>query len=263
MHLRTVLGVIGCVMLAGCGVESGPSEEEDLGSAEQAICSHDDDDFEVDFLGCTEFAGVGVIPIANARAAVPAEYSPVDLGNGQGLAVVRVANCNNVVIDGKSVGGGTVAQVGVSLIAPEGDGDINNFTVYYDTDSKKLANALKDAGVPARYVPKLKYDYDAGDNTLEIRVPPPSKARYTVEGTVIPPSGTPVPFIANWWATTSNTETKMNTVLPAIYFSGAQMTLTADHNSPLPALLGSDPYVFPILDSYNAFGDAHMVVDVR
>lgn len=263
MHLRNVLGVIGGLTLVACGVEPGPTKDGAVGSAEQEICGHDDDDFEVDFLGCTEFAGVGVIPFENARAAVPAEYSPVDLGNGLGLAVVRVANCDDVLIDGESVGGGTVAQVGVSLVPPEGDGDINNWTVYYDTDSKKLAKALKDADVPARYVPKLKYDYDAGDNSLEIRVPPPSKARYTVEGTVIPPSGTPVPFVANWWAATSHTETKMNTVLPAIYFSGAQMTLTADHNSPLPALLGSDPYVFPILDSYNAFGDAHMVVDVR
>lgn len=249
-----VFGSLGC----DAGRTSDPSLDDEVGSAESAISpSHD---FEVDFVDCTEFAGVGTGPYAAARAQVPANLTLTGDGSTFSILVVRVANCQDVLIDGESVGGGTVAQVGVNIVPPEGDGDINNYTIHYDTDSKELAKKLSKAGVNARYVPSIEYELDG--NTLEIEVPNPSKARYEVTSTVVP-GNFPVPFIANWWRDNNGHLTKMNTVLPGISFGGATSGLETQKNSQLPGLIGGTTMSFPFLDSYNQFPDAHMVVDER
>src|SRR5262249_42000028 len=119
---------------------------------------------------------------------------------------------------GTPVGPGTVAQVGITILAPEGDGDINNYTLYYDTDSAQLAKQLRKAGVNAQYVPGLTYEVSGARDFLEIGVPPPSKARYEVAGPIIPPTALPVLFTANWWRVREEDDdneavTKMNTIL--------------------------------------------------
>jgi hypothetical protein len=262
MARRSWIAAVSMVAL-GCGTEvSTPDYEEETESSENAIQSSDDD-FEVDFQGCSEIASIAVLPYAVARPLVPAEYELA--GDGTiALLVVRIANCSNVVVDGDATGSGTVAQIGVTIVPPDGDGDINNYTVFYDTDGKDLAKALKKAGVNARYVKKLDYDLDLGAGTLAIDVPSPSKARYSVTTQVIAPTAAAVPFVANWWQLDGDGVTKMNTTLPAIQFSGADTTVNTKPGSQLDDILGATTFdSFPVLDSFNTFPAAHMVVDRR
>jgi hypothetical protein len=260
------LAAVGVLVVGCAGIESETTLEE-TNTVEAAIqCNDDDeDDFEVDFLGCTEVAALAILPYDDARPLVPAQYELA--GDGTfALMVVRIANCNNVKIDGKSTGESTVAQVGITIVPPDGDGDINNYTVHYDTDGKKLAKKLNDAGVSkARYVSKLDYDLDLGAGTLNINVPKPSKARYQVTASIIAPSSPGVPFVANWWEAGEDGEvTKMGTAIPSIQFGTSDTTLTVHPTSTLVDLIGGTVLTeFPALDSFNVFPSAHMVVDER
>lgn len=261
----TGLSFIGC---AGIDSTEVPSvEDEEVASVAEAIhhddCNDDSNDFAVDFSNCTEFAGLGFIPLENARPLVPAEFTPTgDAENA--IMVIRVANCQNVKIDNHWVGGGTVAQVGINIVPPEGDGDINNYVVFYDTDSKPLQKAMKDAGVKAaRYEPDIKFKLDNDGDYLKIKVP--SKADYKLEGPVVAPTAPAVVFSANWWSKNNGrvTVTKQGTSFPAIQFGAATMTLTAKKHGDLRDILGGPSIDFTLLDSYNTFATAHMVVDER
>jgi hypothetical protein len=52
----------------------------------------------------------------------------------------------------------------------------------------------------------------------------------------------------------------MSSVFPAIRFGSGTMTLTTDAHSALGRLIGGPSLTFPLLDSYNSFDTAHMVV---
>ena len=89
--------------------------------------------------------------------AVPASYALAgDTTNAQ--IVVRVASCDDVVVNGHDEGEGIVSQVGVGVISPDGTGDINNYTLWYDTTSLRLAARLALTGVNARFAPNLDFD---------------------------------------------------------------------------------------------------------
>ena len=64
--------------------------------------------------------------------------------------MVRVADCRALSIDGGAPEAGIVAQLGVSIVSPDGTGDINNYTAWYYTTSKRLAVALRHLGVRAQ-----------------------------------------------------------------------------------------------------------------
>lgn len=247
-----VLG--GCLWAVGCG----GTEPTEVGRSVQALQGG----FEVDFNDCTEFAGVGFIPGANARAAVPLDYTPAGDAT-TGVIVVRVASCSDVRIDGGAPTPTIVAQIGVNLIPPDGTGDINNYAVWYHTDNPHLKNAFKKLGVDAQMVPQLRYQVtlDPGGATgqlhLESRHP-----TFAVDGPIVVPTAPAVPFIANWWDLgKQDQQVKANTVLPAIQFSGASTVLTTPAGSALANLIGGTSLTFPALDSYNSFAAAHMVVD--
>ena len=65
MNRATLFVVLSCV---GCG--TGPGfDGEIVGSSEQALSNKD---FDVDFSGCSEFAGIGLVPAAfGVRGAAP------------------------------------------------------------------------------------------------------------------------------------------------------------------------------------------------
>ena len=52
-------------------------------------------------------------------------------------------------------------------------------------------------------------------------------------------------------------------VLSALNAAGYDADLGSPHNSPLRALIGDDPFTFPLLDSFNTFRSGHMVVEER
>lgn len=85
--------------------------------------------FDVSFNDCSELASITTISVARARTVVPASFALG--GDATGVPfVVRVAHCRAVSIDGAAPRAGTVAQLGVSVVSPDGTGDINNYTAF-------------------------------------------------------------------------------------------------------------------------------------
>lgn len=246
-----VLG--GCLWAVGCG-GTDPTE---VGRSEQALQGG----FEVDFSDCTEFAGVGFIPGANARAAVPLVYTPAGDAT-TGVIVVRVASCGEVRVDGGDPRPTIVSQIGVNLIPPDGTGDINNFAVWYQSDNPRLVLEFKKLGANAQLVPRLEYQVtlDPGGATGQLHLESRRPA-FSVDGPIVVPTSPAVPFVANWWDLGRRSQkVKSNTVLPEIQFSTASTVLTTPAGSELADLIGGTSLTFPALDSYNSFAEAHLEV---
>lgn len=223
----------------------------------------------VDFGDCSEFAGITFVPADPVRARVPARFTLAGDGSNA-IVVVRVSQCRRVVIDGGRAHAATVSQIGVSLTAPDGSAgpdptaDINNYTLAYSTDDKALAKELERAGVDARHDPQLSYDLVAaqgsseGDLSISARRPP--GFRFDAEGDVVFPSAAPVPFIASWWGVAGRRNVVMRTVFGAIRFGTASFTLHAVQDSQLAEIIGDTELEFDLLDSFNTFDAAPMIV---
>src|SRR6185295_232141 len=132
--------------------------EEALATLEQAVGSKD---FDVDFQGCTEVAAIGTVPAANARRLVPSHYTLAG-DSTNALIVVRVAGCTSTSVDGKKATEGKVAQIGAVLSGPDATADINNYMLWYITDSGQLHGKLTAAGLAADNDQGLAYAFDAG-----------------------------------------------------------------------------------------------------
>jgi hypothetical protein len=81
------------------------------------------------FDDCTEFAGLGPLPAANIQGLVPAGYSPATFGPGVVGIVARADRCERIAVGGAAPERGTVSQIGVNLVSPDGTGDINNYAL--------------------------------------------------------------------------------------------------------------------------------------
>lgn len=138
--------------LAGCTVGAGGPEAVGLtAEADQA------DGFYADFAGCREVANVGNLPMANARPLVPPQFTLVGEGTATAEFVVRTVHCDAISVDGGEGRPGDLAQIGIVIVAPGGnDADINNYTLYYDTNDARLAAHLLAVGVDALFVPDLE-----------------------------------------------------------------------------------------------------------
>lgn len=226
--------------------------------------AHAGKDFAVDFGACTEFAGIGFAPAANVAALVPPGYALA--GNGtSAVVVVRVASCADVSINGGNGAPGVVAQIGATIVGPDTAADIDNYTLWYVTDSGALHGKLTAAGVPSVLDANLSYAFvpdGSGSGAFDIAVTPSQGPSYEVSGSAVEPTSTPVPFVARWWYDGPHGVVTMATDLPAIAFSSASMVLSTDAGSALAALFGSPTATFALLDSYNAFDEAHMEVTV-
>jgi hypothetical protein len=263
MRTALIAPVLFVLPLFACSANVDPTERTST-STSQALS--DDDEagpFDVQFTDCTEQASLTGVPVANVRKLVPSHYALANESTGTTVLVVRIANCKDVVVAGKDVGGGTVAQIGANLVSPDGTGNINNYTIYYSTTSERLAKFLERDGVPAQHVADIHYDFKSdgkGGGTLDISVGSPMNSPYTVGGPVVSPTMAPVPYTANWWADDDGQSTRMQTPIPAIAFGGATMTLHTNANSKLGKILGGGTVTFPYFDSYNAFYSAPMHV---
>jgi hypothetical protein len=255
--------------LFGCSGVSPPSEPEVVGSSQNALgAGLGTGTLDVDFANCTEYAGFVPVPLANAAPLVPAGYSVAIGSPGEANAIVRVAHCASVVVAGKATGAGTVAQLGVNIVAPQGTGDINNYTVWYDTDGAALWAGLRGAGIDAAFDPILFYDRLPNSNGTTARLvvangvdPTPP---FIIDSTVlIPTSQTqPIDFTANWWQTNSGQTAVMASDFPNILFGAESTGVTIEvvPGTKLAKLLGSDVGTFVGLSVSNVIPTAHMQV---
>jgi len=183
-------------------------------------------------------------------------------------AIVRVAQCASVVVAGSPAGPGTVAQIGVNIVSPDGTGDINNYTLAYDTDGLLLAQKLRSAGVDAAFDPLVLYarrlNADGSSARLLIAngfIPPPP---FVVTGTVLipTPATLPIDFTANWWQTNGGATAKMASDFPDILFGNQSDGLTIEvvPGTKLADLIGAQSATFVGLSVSNVFPSATMHV---
>jgi len=251
MEKLWVLAVVFCGACAG-------ADPENLGAEQQAVLSRD---LSVDFSSCTEFAGIGFVPAANARPLVPARY--VLAGDAtNALIVVRTARCEQTFVDGLRSHPGSLSQIGISLVGPDLTADINNYTLWYTTTDPLLAAGLLTKGVRAELDPSLRFAFEPSGpgGSLAVADHPLFAPAYQLRGPVVTPTAAPVVFTASWWQNSASSTSQMRSTFPAIRFGSGTTTLTTDPHSALGRLIGGASLTFAALDSYNSFESAHMVV---
>lgn len=254
----SVMAVVACI--AGCATEAtGTAAESDDANVGATTAELNAAPLQVSFNGCSELASITTISVAQARTVVPASFTLGGDANGAPF-VVRVADCSAVSIGGSAPEAGTVAQLGVSVVSPDGTGDINNYTAWYYTTSARLALGLRLRGVPAQWVPRLSYEKVGANLTIDVNHP--GHPTFHVDAPIVEPGPGTIPFHANWWIQNGPFRTKMSTPIPAIQFGGATATLTTPRHGQLGRLLGSSTETFALLDSFNRFPTAPMTVSV-
>jgi hypothetical protein len=221
--------------------------------------------FDVDFTGCREVANVGFLPTANARPLVPSRFTLFGDGAPTTPFVVRTVRCDTVSVEGEQSDDVKIVQIGALIVGPDGDGDINNYTLYYDTSSARLAEHLEQAGVKAHYAPLLEESLQANpDGSGQYHFASAVGPRFTFDGPVGAPGAVPIPFVANWWSASPSGTVKMNSTFPALFYADDSVNLSAPAHEPLANLIGATTVTsWPILKLFDNFPSAHMQVTVR
>ena len=225
-------------------------------------------DFSVTFAGCTEAIGFGPIPAAQAQPFVPTGFVLAPVGPGSAGLVVRSANCQSMTVDGKQEGPGSVAQNGLAIIPPDGTGDVNNYTVVYVTNSERLAQRLRRAGLPATSDDGLLYEFTRGVpiNTGEIyaAAEPNKQPAFFLNGTVSDPVPPSFPFTANWWYKDGNKRVKMSTVIGQLRYGTAQLRVGTGRLSTLGSLIGGNSFSnFSLFSARGEFVAGTMLTTVQ
>jgi len=192
--------------------------------------SADSRSFNVQFAGCTEFVGWGPVSLAAAQPLVPAGYMIAGATNGEAAIVVRATSCEEVSVDQSAAQPTELSQIGINLVAPDGTGDINNYTVIYVTNNQTLARRFQFAGLPAIFDPQLTYEYtpDSSDLSGELYVSAAGEdlPPYFLFGSETePPPSSQQTFLTNWWFTGPEGRMKQSTLFPAIAFGTASVSL--------------------------------------
>jgi len=248
--------LVGALTLSACGAPDD-AELTSRGVSGVAASSLGNKDFDVDFSGCAEFAGIGFVPAVNARPLVPEHYE-LALAGSDAIMVVRVARCTSAVIDGKQRGVTTTSQIGISVNGRDESAFINNYTLFYATDQAVLHARLTSAGLAADMTNSLSFGLAGG--TLGMASSSAHTPSFQVIGSAAEPTDPPTVFIASWWADGVHGTFQSRTVFPEIRFSMSSVTLTTPPDSALASLIGGTTFTFAALDSYNTFPSSHLEV---
>jgi hypothetical protein len=164
---------------------------------------------------------------------------------GQAAIVVRATSCQGVAIGQSAAQPTEISQIGINLVAPDGTGDINNYTVIYVTNNQALAEYFQAVGLPAVFDPNLTYEYTPGpvETSGELYVATAGRGlpAYFLFGTENdPPPNSQQSFLANWWFTGHGSKMKQSTSFPVISFGTAAVTLYTSNTSLLGNLIGGN-----------------------
>jgi hypothetical protein len=181
------------------------------------LASADIRSFKVQFVGCTEFVGWGPVYLAAAQPLLPAGYVIAGAASGQAAIVVRATSCEAVSVDQSPAQPTELSQIGINLAAPDGTGDINNYTVIYVTNNETLAKRFQIAGLSAVFDPQLTYEYtpaaDGLSGELYVTAAGEGLPGYFLFGTeTAPPPNSRQSFLANWWFTGPEGRMKQSTL---------------------------------------------------
>jgi hypothetical protein len=159
--------------------------------------------FDAKYVGCDEFAGVGLVPRANVVGRVPAGYTVLEPVPGSALVVAQGGRCESITVAGHSRKGGIFAQFGVGIVPPTGAGDGNFYQLMFATNHPGLAVRMALLGANASFAPGI--DYDVGPSSapgLRVSVPWPSSFAWGHEGPITLPdhAAPPNPVTTfNYW----------------------------------------------------------------
>ena len=218
-------------------------------------------DFDASFADCVESIGVVLASTEEVSAHVPPPFVPVGIWTPVTPLVVRTADCANISVDGKRGGSGSVVQIGAVIVPPDGTGDINNYTLRYYSDNRKLADALGRAGLAVTRV-QIGYDFTNADaaSSLDVTVTARGDSRLRLSGSVAPASAPAGSFLANWWVDTRRGALKLSTNVPEIAIGSAALVLELRAHGALDELFGGTSITFQLLEQFNAFAAAEMHV---
>jgi hypothetical protein len=225
--------------------------------------------FTVHFAGCTEFAGWGPVSLAEAQPLVPAGYVIAGAAMGQAAIVVRATSCQGVAIGQSAAQPTEISQIGINLVAPDGTGDINNYTVIYVTNNQALVELFRAAGFPAVFDPELTYEYTPGpmETSGELYMVASGQglpAYFLFGAENEPPPNSQQSFLANWWFTGHGSKMKQSTSFPVISFGTAAVTLYTSNTSLLGNLIGGNTASnFSFLSVRGVYPAATMMVSFK
>jgi hypothetical protein len=189
--------------------------------------------------------------------------------NGQAAIVVRATSCEGVSVDKSPTEATELSQIGINLVARDGTGDINNYTVIYVTNNGALARHFQNAGLPAVFDPQLTYEFtpDASDDSGELFVSAAGEdlPSYFLFGTETePPPNSQQTFSANWWFTGPEGRMKQSTLFPVISFGTASVSMYTSNISLLGKLIdGNTDGNFSSLSVRGVYPAATMTVSLR
>jgi hypothetical protein len=222
--------------------------------------------FSVDFSQCTEFAGVGPVGFARASSLVQPAFTTLPVGSTAAI-VVRATSCASAQVNGGAGVPTIISQIGIEIVAPDGTGDINNYTLIYATDNAQLALAFRLAGLPAIFDPTITYEftYDSTSKSGELYVEAEGVGlpAYFLAGTETDPSSGGSDFKANWWYEGFAGIIKQASDFPNIAFGPANVTLHTSRKSVLGMLIGGNSDAdFHFLPVRGVYASAHMDVTI-
>lgn len=221
--------------------------------------------FTATLANCTELIGFGPVPLATVQPLVPSAFTIANLAPGTAGLVVRTSSCEQFMLNHGQTGPALVAQIGVAIISPDGSGDINNYSLLYVTNNEKLAEELRESGLPAQLDRTLAYEFTlAADGSGELYAAvSPADGPYFLTGTAVPPPGPSSPVVANWWFAAQQSTVKLSTSIPDIAYGPSTAVLHTSNATTLGKLFGGNTYSsFLFLNARGVFTSGQFTVSV-
>jgi hypothetical protein len=266
--VKVIRYLAGAVLLSGpvgCAAESVALEEVTLRQEEQA--QSPSGDFAGSYSDCDEFAGLGLVPLANVASYVPAGYTIIEAGPGLAIVVAQAGSCATIEVDGADAAPGIFAQFGVAVIPPDGTGNGNFYQIMFSTNHLRLAQRMKNSGAEAHFSPLLSYELTHSPDSLEVTVPQFPPLGWMVSGPVTFPDPTAPPnptTVFNYWVKSKKNGNvrQRNTVTGIRFGSGQAVQLTA-LGAQMEAIIGGPNLTFPIFSNPEIFDLAELDVQTN
>lgn len=258
--MRTGCRVLAMLAIAlGCDVDDQPDDA-------YAPRGGHGSGFTANYVNCDEFAGVGVVPLANVEDLVPDDYTIIEPFPGNAIVVAQAGSCEEISVEGDYEKPGKFAQFGVAVVPPLTPGNGDFYQIFFSTDHNKLAKRLDELGVRAKHVPQLSFEFAAGP-TLAVDVPKPNKLAFELDGPITLPDplapANPT-SVFNYYAQTNyNGNVLQANVVEGIRFGeGSGVVLTAVGEE-MEAIVGGEFLVFPFFSNPETFDEAEVSVQTN
>ena len=259
MKLRVAFGLIGLGLASFVGMSgaqgSKPGDDEHGRSGPPG-------DFQAQYTDCDEFAGVGVVPLANVQDLVPPDYTIIQPAPGLAIVVAQSGSCGEISVNGQWPQPGIFAQFGVAVIPPLTPGNGDFYQIFFTTTHAKLASSLQRLGVNAKHSNQLSYEISPS-STLSIEVPKPGDYAFTLDGpiTLPDPAAPGFPAVFNYYAQTEHGTNvlQQNSVQGVRFGEGSGVVLTAEGED-MQEIVGGDFLMFPFFSNPEIFDQANLQV---